>query len=494
MHLHLQVAMIGWPATSDTGSVLGDDEDGIASAAGCFSTPQLEQRLDLVQHLVEYSNQLIVVVGEQGAGKSTFAAELGHRARENWRVAQIGGHPDLSTGACIAALGTAFDLNVNDLDPERLRLDLLAQLGAYERADLIAVAMVDDAETLPTATLRTLLELAQPAGQAPRVHVVLLGEPALMDRLRDTELRGFRAEICHTLDLPAFTEMQTADFLGARYGGADAGLDIDAVQRIHAEAAGLPGRVAEIAARTVAGDGAKPERDAGIWPVPRPRPAHVVTGAIVLVLAALVLWSRTDRDSATPPAGVRIELPHPAAPPMDAPAPALHSPAGDETPEPAPGFTSGPAAPAIVVTPEAVVPEAVATAPAVTAEPDAPRAPTTPAAATPEPAPRAAPRESAPAGAHGPQWLAAQPGERYVLQLFGSHERAAAMKFLRDARLGDRGAWFTVTHEGKPWHVIVTGPFRNRAEAVAALAELPPRLRALKPWPRSIANIQAALK
>ncbi len=71
----------------------------------------------------------------------------------------------------------------------------------------------------------------------------------------------------------------------------------------------------------------------------------------------------------------------------------------------------------------------------------------------------------------------------------GARDRAAVGRFLEAHRLGDRGAWFTTSHQAQPWFVVVYGLYPDKAAARAAIETLPDALRAGSPWARSVGSI-----
>lgn len=500
-------------------SATSEAERGAAPATAPFlSTPQLEQRLALAQHLIEYGTRMVQVLGEPGAGKSSFCAELERRAPPNWRVARVTGSAAASAAACLRALADGLGLDGAGTDPQRLRLDLELHVGACARADLLPVMLIDDADVLPAPTLQVILALAAPAAQAPRVRALLSGGPALTGQVQAAAADGSRDALSHRIELPPLTETQTADLLGRHLAEGETGLDLDAVRRIHREAGGRPGRVLELAAAALhqrAGTAARLRTRLAQWrrsgAHPRSGPAAAVVGVVVLAVAIASYWLRPGAQK--PPPVERIELPLPAAPgtpapargPAPAPTPAtetdkapLTSPAA-QVPAPAPAAArdvdaqgAGPSAPAEPPRDRdagARSAAAAGTTPAAPARPEP-----MPAQAQPAPEPRApAPAPaSSPARQEEPDWLASAPAHQYALQLFGSHERTAAEAFIREHGIDARAAWFQTRYQGRPWYVVVYGPYPDRASAVAAVAGLHPALRRLGPWPRSLADIRAA--
>ncbi len=101
-----------------------------------------------------------------------------------------------------------------------------------------------------------------------------------------------------------------------------------------------------------------------------------------------------------------------------------------------------------------------------------------------------------PAPVHRPRtaaWLRGLDPDSYVIQVFGSHDRGAALRFIRRYKRQDHFAWFETRHRGRPWYVVVYGHYPDRRRARAALARLPASLRKERPWLRRVGEIQQAL-
>ncbi|MNE09120.1 hypothetical protein D3C80_1017880 [compost metagenome] len=122
-------------------------------------------------------------------------------------------------------------------------------------------------------------------------------------------------------------------------------------------------------------------------------------------------------------------------------------------------------------------------------------APAAPLAVAPtaKPVPAPAPTPSAPTGSTGSSsWYLSQPVGQYTLQLFGTSSEGAAQAAVREG--GGDYRYFRKLHQSKPLYVVTYGSFSTPAAAKSAVAGLPARLQASKPWPRTFASIQQEIR
>ncbi len=92
------------------------------------------------------------------------------------------------------------------------------------------------------------------------------------------------------------------------------------------------------------------------------------------------------------------------------------------------------------------------------------------------------------------QQLLSYPAQNYAVQVMGSRSADGIRRFL-DSNPGlGSGGYFATTYQGQPWYVVVSGQFADRSSAEDAIAALPDAVRELKPWVRSLADIQASIR
>lgn len=108
-------------------------------------------------------------------------------------------------------------------------------------------------------------------------------------------------------------------------------------------------------------------------------------------------------------------------------------------------------------------------------------------------APVAAPRAASDGGPRGEDWIRAQPGESWTIQLFGTASDQALLDFVARHRLAE-AAWFGVLRDGEPWYALIYGVYEDIDAARSAAERLPRAVLGERPWIRKFSGIQALLE
>jgi DamX protein len=97
-------------------------------------------------------------------------------------------------------------------------------------------------------------------------------------------------------------------------------------------------------------------------------------------------------------------------------------------------------------------------------------------------------------GMHNADWLLKQTGSDWTLQLLGARDPETLLSFSRQHNLGSAAVWYKTWLDQQPYYVIVYGRYSSRDNAREAIAKLPEKLRAIKPWAKSMKSAQDAVK
>ncbi|MBD8756431.1 SPOR domain-containing protein [Pseudomonas coleopterorum] len=493
-----------------------------------FFPAQRKPVLGQLHHLARYSQLLLVVTGPHGSGKTLLRQAL--VASTNKQSVQSIVVSARGAGDAASVLTqVAQSLNLNTLEVPAM-LAQIVQLGLTGQEVYL---LVDDAEQLDESALEALLALA--AGTADgRPHVFLFGEPSLIAGL---EQFSAGQELFHVIELQPYSLEETREYLALRLEGAGKGIQLltnDQIADIHENSDGWPGAINQVARDTLIeamiASRSSVKRPAMGFKMPK---KHVLAISAVVVVAVAAAWLIPSRDGKAPSTTEQAQLPmgqgQPTAAqsnngnpsvefngstqslPMNGQQPVMRGPLaestgmgdGDETgaavntsPQPPTVTTTAPPAGVPAGAPAAVAPTPTP-APARQAAPVATTKPAPVTAAKPAPAPAptvaAKPAPAAPAAkpAAGGSWYAGQSPSNYVVQILGTSNEGAAQAYVKEQ--GGDFRYFKKTLQGKPLYVITYGSFASRDAAVAAIKNLPAKVQAGKPWPRTVASVQQDL-
>lgn len=474
------------------------------------------QHLDLLRHLTQHSELLLVVTGERGAGKTSLLRQFVAQADESWRICVVDANPMMYEDQLLRQIFKGFGLAETGGGHDISRRRLQERLGRWQRTGEVAVLIVDDAHDLALPAFEVLMQLAESAAAGGKLlRMALFCEPQIDSLLNAPQIRPHRHRVTHTLALRGFSQDDTANFI--RHRLATAGLADDsplfrenpftpaAIAKIIKASRGLPALVNGLAAELLA---AACREDAPSSSAPAPRRgtsrtllisalvAALALGAIIALQDRLHSW-RSDKFGASAPSPEHLQpKPSPREPGRVrriTPAPdARHEPAA---PSPPSALLERAEPPATSLAAPPTDPMAEADSPPLTREEPEPEPPPPAedgATATDAPAPPLAPASTPGLAAESAWLLSADPGH-YTLQLLGSSRASLAHQFIAAHGLRGKIAVVKTLRNGKEWYVLLYGVYGTKREALAALAALPAPLKTASPWLRSIASVRSTL-
>ena len=490
------------------------------------------QRLDLLAHLTQFGESVMLVCGPQGSGKSTMLRSYIAHAGPQWRVCSM--HANIF-GQFTSLLAHTLNGDAN------LKADqLISQWAAQSDVSQLLVIAIDDAEQLGDAAFRRLSVLLDHM-YGERIRLILFGS----DQLSENYKKAFEQQLItrspQLLEMPRLSEEETAAYITYRlaiagYSG-ECPLSTIEIRGICKAGDGRPGAInrlthaalEEFEARSKSKRPpvqTKPHRDStGMW----------IIAGIVSVCATIYLgWQQQSTSSdadeislslpqtskpapvvkpqiktATPQSDAFIEIleaaaSHPSEEPTSSVAeedagtqtialtlPAETKPVPESILEPTPEPAPEPEPPVTLAVKTPLAPE-----PASKLEPDTAKLITEaspPAAEKVTPAEPVIEKEET--STHRESWLLQQTSSSYSLQLLGSRSEQNLSRFIQKHKLDPaQAAYYQGTHKGSAWHVLLYGVYSSRDTAVAAREKLPAAVRKGSPWPRKMDAIQAAIR
>lgn len=503
-----------------------------------YAGSALMQRLDLLTHLVQFGESVVVVSGPPGSGKSSLLEQfLGH-INPQWDICLMDAvQGDQLSDRMAETIGGTPD------DDEQA---LLTRWSAQTEAPQHMVVVIDNAEQLDKSACQRLCKLTG-SPDSDRLRVVLFGTADTQQRVRTALEQLASKRTCQMLEIPKLTEEETASYLMYRlavagYSGESPFTPTE-VRAMCKAADGRPGAINQLAHESLIEHHlrAKNKNRAPIQRSPKKSTMPLWIGASIAIvaIAGYLGWQRlaptTDPDhSSTLPEQAYSKLP------LELPPTPLPAAKTDDTratlPESLPPEAEVAETPArITETIETAAPakpldEGKSIAPVATIEPavsngpiesDTPSrqnaAPTAgqPVAILDEPvtppdpvakdttitektdaaAPPAPPSPaSTPDQPHREDWLVQQQPTAFTLQLLGSREQTSIAGYIkRNALEPSKAAYYRGRYRDADWYVLLYGIYPDKAAALTARNALPDKVQKAKPWPRSLQSVQDSI-
>jgi DamX protein len=96
---------------------------------------------------------------------------------------------------------------------------------------------------------------------------------------------------------------------------------------------------------------------------------------------------------------------------------------------------------------------------------------------------------------HRENWLLAQPGTSYSLQLLGSRNAESITRYIQQQQLDiQQSAIYKGMYKGAEWYVLLYGIYPSLQAATEARDTLPAAVRSDKPWPRTLKTVHSAIR
>lgn len=235
---------------------LGLSQDPFAAEVDAefyYENPELMQRLDMIQHLIGFSNQMIFVSGPHGIGKTAMLDRLEYYAPDHWRICRIEANPMMSTPTLLRQLASGFGVEVHAQGDDLFEAysnALEDHIQQLERAMHTPVVLIDNAHELPVDAFTLLFGFMQQDSRA-HLKMALFCEPQIKAMLDSPQLRILADNIVHHLDIPELNEARTREYLEKRlqFAGLEDEFPFlpDTLRRIHRLSEGIPGRINTLA-------------------------------------------------------------------------------------------------------------------------------------------------------------------------------------------------------------------------------------------------------
>ncbi len=217
-----------------------DKDNRSSNPSSFFTTPDLNQRIDLIKHLLANTSLIPFVQATDGSGKSSLCNHLETifiRDYLNCRIGsnEIAGIPDIRVLIARAA-GMRIDETITD---EKLKQHL-AGLKKTGRPFLLMMDDIDQLSAEPLAWMMNFFASPELAGKAKLVVFSSLDLLALpLSPLVINQLK----QVMQILDIPSFTKEQTREFILFLSSAPGDMLDEEKLAVLHKDSGGKPGKI-----------------------------------------------------------------------------------------------------------------------------------------------------------------------------------------------------------------------------------------------------------
>jgi len=498
-----------------------------------FITPELTHRVELILHLLEYSNHLVIVKGEHESGKSTLCNELLQQTETNLVIKKLVVNTHTTSNDIFRA--------IMDEDQDRAesvvytQADLNKLLERYQNKQKIPALLIDNVDLLSDELINELFEILIHANSIAVLHLCLFCDPSFLNRLKEPGINQEDERSLHIIEMPSLSEKQTEQYIHSKFPEGNTSslnlFDDKTIKQIHRLSHGIPGRINALCEQYL-DDPAKKTTTVEVKPTLNIKSILInnkliiITATLLLVLSAGItaLLYRTSGDQVATQT-IKLNLPNMenqssaetevvklnasfvaqvggAIEPVTiedlSPSvlPEYDSNKSQVTVYSAEGQVVAKESDLDITEPvkitetesqESAAEDELEKIAATTVEPEPEPEPKVEAKPIPKPTPKPVKKDI--------NWLVKQDPKKYVLQLIGAYEKKTIELYLNSFDNDeDNIIGFDASNNDREWHVLVYGLYDNRDEAVAAIETLPTKAKLMAPWPRTVGSIKELLK
>ena len=457
-------------------SALGLKRDPFApepDAKFYYPFESFEQRLQVLKHLVQGTDLLVLVIGESGSGKTTLLHRYLVTTDENWKAGLI--NPDPVSVSDPASTGQQPD-----------GYPVFIQQDAKD-----PIVIVDNAHKLPEKDLGFLLQKALVPESSHKIkRLVLFGEPGLSNYITALSESTASDTAINKITMPALTGAEVGSYLQYRLSLAghtgESLFKPSVVKMIHTKSAGLPGRINERADQWLKKKYSNKSPSEGIFTLLRNLPLKAVgwgVAAIAAVVLGLFVFNQMDSTPRTSPQKQKASLrvfrnKIPAV--VDSETPKFVNRVTPEAKEATPREAAEPKeqppateqSTALAKVPPQRIIQTKVKPPAIK--------PVTPK--------RGAVKNTI----YRESWLLDQDSAFYTLQVLGVRNEESLLNFIKVHKLLQKQnvAYYKTAYRGKQWYPLLYGVYPTKSEAAEAVKELPDKVQKSIPWIRKISAVQ----
>lgn len=185
----------------------------------------------------------IVITGEVGAGKTTVLRRYIKTASPDVCIGIIT-NPNPTFGSLLNWVSQAFDISSTPKDGAAIYQEFVSFLVAQYATGKRCILIIDEAQNLDVGMLEELRMLSNVNNEKDQLlQIILVGQPELLDILKQNHLRQFVQRISVHCHLDALSAKETAAYIRHRLGIAGGSPELftdEACAAVHYFSGGVP--------------------------------------------------------------------------------------------------------------------------------------------------------------------------------------------------------------------------------------------------------------
>ena len=205
-------------------------------------SPEREQKLDLLLHLISNLSESLVVCGPDGIGKSTVLRLVSERKFATWSVCLIVATAGLTFQRIQDRLLQGICEDEVHASMEEVDIQLKKKLAQFALNNQYIILLLDDAGALMPGVLTKICTFAESFSPLRPVFSMTADHLQLMSASDPV------VDNCQVIEIPPLTEQQCEEFLKNLSGKPDSAIPYQAisaklVEKVYRESHGVPGEI-----------------------------------------------------------------------------------------------------------------------------------------------------------------------------------------------------------------------------------------------------------
>lgn len=472
-----------------------------------FKGEQIEQRLNLLLHMIRSTDKVGLLVAEKGLGKSVLFTQLQSNKTDDLRICRINGHASLTSMDIIMQCLSAFGVDDNDVQFSNDHLILLKdRLSGLRQLNIKPLLLIDDIDLLAEEPLMVLMDCL--SWQKNEVYLL---QAVFTSKRELPALANIHGRL-QQIDLPALSEQEVLLYLEYRLDAAgyhgEAVFSPKDLKQCYRQSAGVPASINQWAHQHLLG-----MKSTFTNPIKKINTERVMPllrwsglGLLVLSLILLLLFQDTINGLFSPKIEDELVIEKPFTSQDESLAKVIigedkiTSSAQAEREE-LKSLVSElaldiaiPEDGANTLSQDEIMPPAPAPAQTETEKQKETEMEMQTTVSKPLLDPEPVLKKELSPAIHQKKWILKQSATDYTFQLMGSWDKQEVAAFIEKYALAGDVAQFDSKRNGRVWYALIYGVYDNKQAALDASSTWPAPINTLPSWLRRFDSVQQQIK